>query len=377
MEFICGTQELKEAVLKTSKVINKNTTLGILETILIQTDEAKIKLRGTDLGSTIDTVIEANVVEHGASNIDSKTLLAILDKVKAEDIRMKFDIENEEITITSGTAKFKLLNEKISEKYPDIDTVDKKYFFTIDREEYVKGVALTLFSTSSDAENKPFLTGIDVSIDDSNKITFISTDSQRLSKYETMALEKEADSDRAFTFIIPGYSAKVLQDLAKVPGDPIKVYWSGNIIMCSIDNSDFYCRLIEAKYPDISRVIPKDFNTEITIGKNAFKEVLDRMNIASKENGNRCIIRCDNEKIVFSAETKEHKILIEEEVPCLVSGMNIDKMCIHVQHIIDVLNVVDRECENVEIKIVGSEKAFMIRMKDNDKFTHVLMPIRL
>lgn len=376
MEFICSASQLKEAVVKTTKVINKTTSFEILEKISVQTDDTNLKLRGTDLGSTIDTIIEANVIEQGASSIDAKTFTEILDKVKTEDVKVKFDLENEEIIITSGNAVFKIQNEKGTENFPETDKIDEKFYFTIEREEFVKGIGYTLFSASKDTENKQFLTGINISVDDSNNVLFISTDSQRLSKYETMALDKVANPNMPFTFIIPSYSAKIMQELAKVPGDAIRIYWSGNSIMCKIDNSVYYSRLIEAKYPDISRVIPKEFNTEITIGKNVFSDVLGRMNIASKENGDRSLIRCFDNKLVFSAETKEHKITIEEEVSCEVQGSDIEKMCLHVKHILDVLSVMS-DCEKAEIKIVGAEKAFMIKMKDNDKFTHVLMPIRL
>ncbi|MBQ0104679.1 MAG: DNA polymerase III subunit beta, partial [Armatimonadetes bacterium] len=359
------------------KVINKSTSFEILEKISVQTEDTKLKLRGTDLASTIDTILDANVIEHGASTIDAKTFMEILDKVKTEDVRIKFDIENEEIIIVSGSAKFKILNEIKSETFPDIDSVDKTFYFTIDREEFVKGVGYTLFSVSKDTENKQFLSGINLTVDDSNKVTFISTDSQRLSKYETMALDKVSATDRPFTYILPSNSAKIMQELAKVPGNPITIYWAGNIIMCEIDNSVYYSRLIEAKYPDISRVIPKDFNTEISIGKNNFLEILGRMNIASKDNGDRTIISCAENEIVFSAETKEHNILIEEQVNCVKTGANIEKMCIHVRHVMDALAVFDNTAQMAELKIVGAEKAFMIKMEGNEKFTHVLMPIRL
>ena len=376
MEFICSTSELKEAVVKTGKVINKSTTLGILETLSIQTDDTKLLLRGTDLGNTIDTVIEANVLEQGASTIDAKTFIEILDKVNTEDVKMKFDIEHEKITISSGAATFELLNDKMSEKYPDNDKVEKSQYFSIEREELVKGLALTLFSVSKDYENKQFLTGINITVDDSNNITFISTDTQRLSKFDTIAIDKSAVPGKPISFIIPAAAAKILMDLAKTPGDAIKIYWSGSLIMCTIDNSDYYARLIEAKYPDITRVIPKDFNTEITINKNKLLEVLGRMNIASKENGDRSLIKCEDNMITFSAETKEHNISVNESVPCISSGVKIDKMVIHVKHMIEVLSVVDSNCENIEMKTVGSEKAFTIRMKDNAKFTHVLMPLK-
>lgn len=377
MEFICSTTELKEAVAKTIKVINKTTSFEILEKISVQTDDTNLKLRGTDLGSTIDTIIEANVIEQGASNIDAKTFIEILEKVKTEDVKIKFDIENEEIIIVSGSATFKIMNEKVSENFPEIDKVDKNYYFEIEREEFVKGVGLTLFSTSKDTENRQFLTGINISVEDNNDVIFVSTDSQRLSKYKTMALNKVSATDKKIEFIIPSYSAKILQELVKVPGDAIKIYWSGNSIMCEVDNSVYYSRLIEAKYPDISRVIPSEFNTEIIIGKNVFADVLARMNIASKDNGDRSVIRCIDNKLIFSAETKAHELFIDEEVPCLVSGNNIDKMCLHVKHILDCLQVLDSAAENVEVKIVGAEKAFMIKMKGNEKFTHVLMPIKM
>jgi len=371
MDFICSTEELKIAVIKTAKVINKTTVLPILERILIQTEDTNLKLRGTDLGSTNDTIIEANVREHGATTIVAKTLLEILNTVSNEDIRIISNDDEQELIIKAGKTEFKILNSLQADSYPDIDTVDRKNYITIDRELFVKGIDLTEFSTSDDDISKQFLTGINVQTTEDNMLKFVSTDSHRLSVFKCPIISKTMD----INVIIPSQSAKIMAELASVPGEPINLYITRNTISTSVDSSDYYGRLIESNYPDVTRVIPTEFNTELEVNRHEFLGALNRMTVAAKENAFRATLSLEDNKLVLGAETKEHNITVTEEIDVVINGGSFNKMGINVKYILEALKVMNTDI--VEIKVVSNDKAFMIKMKDDENFIHIVMPARI
>ena len=72
MKFFCKKSDLSEAISVVMKAINRNSTVKILDGILIETGENKIKLTGYDLETGIEAEVIADVFEEGSVVIESK-----------------------------------------------------------------------------------------------------------------------------------------------------------------------------------------------------------------------------------------------------------------------------------------------------------------
>jgi len=369
MIFKCQTKDLLDAVNKTSKVINKTTVMPILSRVLIQSEDNFLKLRGTDLGSTTDSIIEAEIIEKGATTMDAKIFSEILSSLGETELEFASNKEDQAITITCDKTKFTILNSIDSDSYPTLDEVNKEDFISIERDLLKKGINFTKFSTSSDDMGKEFLTGIYLQTEDMN-LKFTSTDNHRLSIFTCPIVEKTMDINA----IVPASSAELINKLLDEPGDTIKLYFTRNSISANVDNSEYYGRLIESNYPDIRRVIPTDFNTLIILDRDKIYSALKRMEVASRENSYRATFSTNGTSFAMNAENKEHSIKVTEEVDMISEGASVT-MGVNVRYMKEAIERMNSE--KIEIKIVSADRAFIIKMSGDDDFIHVLMPISI
>lgn len=68
MIFTCNKQEILEGISIVQKAITGKSTLSILEGINIETTENGLKLTGSDLDMSIETSVNANIIEQGKNS---------------------------------------------------------------------------------------------------------------------------------------------------------------------------------------------------------------------------------------------------------------------------------------------------------------------
>ena len=72
MIFTCEKQEILEGISTVQKAITGKSTMPILEGIYIKTNETSLTLIGSDLDVSIQTTVNANIMEQGSIVIDAK-----------------------------------------------------------------------------------------------------------------------------------------------------------------------------------------------------------------------------------------------------------------------------------------------------------------
>ena len=65
MIFICEKQKLQEGISISSKAITGKTTMPILEGIYISAKDNQLKLIGSDMDVSIETMVDADIKEEG------------------------------------------------------------------------------------------------------------------------------------------------------------------------------------------------------------------------------------------------------------------------------------------------------------------------
>ena len=112
--------ELMKYVNIVQKGISSKTTLPILDGILIETTDNKIKITGTDLELGIESYINGKILEEGSIVINSRLFGDIVRKLPNETI----DIVTSEnkMNITCKTSEFNLIGNSAVE-YPELPTL--------------------------------------------------------------------------------------------------------------------------------------------------------------------------------------------------------------------------------------------------------------
>ena len=232
----------------------------------------------------------------------------------------------------------------------------------------VEGKKIYFSSTNT---SRPVLSGVYFSIT-GKKLVIVATDSYRLAE-KTLQLDKDAKED--ISCIIP---AKTLLELLKITAKSeekiIDINISKNQVLFKIGGVDLISRLIEGKFPDYKKIIPRENKTRIEVSVEDLSIVLKRVNLFAKENNNsvKLTVTNDGKLMVTSEETKigEEKA----EVLVKVEGEN-NKISLNSQYLLDVLTYTNNDKVALYINDKGAP-AVAKPLKD-EGYVYIIMPLKV
>ena len=121
-----------------------------------------------------------------------------------------------------------------------------------------------------------------------NYINIVGTDTKRLAVFK---FANEASNE--FSLIIP---KKAINEIQKLFFDKIEIYYDENVLIAQSQNFEFFTKLINGKFPDYERVIPKDITIRFELSRDKMVEGIKTISMLS-----------DQMKITFFK--REHNIL--------------------------------------------------------------------
>ncbi len=297
MKFKIETKTLLSSLNKVSHIINNKSPIPSLNGIYFNVDANNLTLIGSDSDITIKCQISKNleIIKQGKIVLP-KFIVEIIKKINDEWIIIEL-IDNSLVLIKSEKSEFKI-NGILAENFPNID-------FSFEGDKIVLNSALinsiiseTTFATSNE-EVRPVLTGVNFNCKN-NILTCVATDSFRLAK-------KEIELSESYNFNI-NVPAKCLNEAAKLIKDDefINIYISNQKIVFDLNEIIIQSRLINGNYPDVSHLIPNEFQSSLTINKRDFLESLDRANILSINTSNFTVTLEKNSSLLtLSSKSQE------------------------------------------------------------------------
>ncbi|MGN6389873.1 MAG: DNA polymerase III subunit beta, partial [Burkholderiaceae bacterium] len=132
-------------------------------------------------------------------------------------------------------------------------------------------------------------------------------------------------------------------------------------------------KLVEGKFPDYTRVVPKGYKNSFTLDRDQLLRSLQRAAImtSDKFKGVRCILAPGSMKISSTNADQEEAV---EEIEIDYGGDAID-IGFNVTYLLDVLN--NLKCEQVNVALGDANSSALITIPDNPDFKYVVMPMRI
>ena len=208
MKFVCEKNILSDSISIVSKAINNSCAIDILKGIKIEAKD-KIKLSGSDLDLSIESVFDAEIYEEGSLIVDARIFADIIRKLPDGPVEIETDSKNE-LKINCLNTKFNILYLS-AEGYPDIKKVEDGDIIKIYSKDLRGIIKNTLFAVSNN-ESRPVLTGSKFEITKSN-MRVVSIDGSRLALRNIVIPETNFED---FSFVVPG---RVLNELLKILKD--------------------------------------------------------------------------------------------------------------------------------------------------------------
>jgi DNA polymerase-3 subunit beta len=213
-----------------------------------------------------------------------------------------------------------------------------------------------------------YLNGI-LFVAEGKSLTLVATDGHRLALAQSN-LETEIPKQEV---ILPRKTVLELQRLLKDDDTPIEMRFAPNQAKFSFAGMEFVSKLVEGKFPDYNRVIPKNHKNRVTLGRSPLLQSLQRAAIltSDKFKGVRVNIEPGTLRIASSNAEQEEAM---EELEIDYGGDAIE-IGFNVTYLIDALANMGQEMVTVELQDTNSSA--LITVPDQAGFKYVVMPMRI
>ena len=366
MDFTIEKEQLLAALSTLSKINPSRTTLPILSTVLIKTqDEKVLLLRTTDLEIEMEIKLQAKILEEGEVCAPIYKMLEITNTVTEKTLSINVN-ETQRMRINTSTGKYLLMCNK-TEEFPEERTVTEEPNI-ISTGFLKKTIQNTTYACSKD-ELKPTLSGVFLNIS-STSITAVSTDGHRLVKY----IYPEENTKNQ-TILVPH---KFLNILGSGPINTkkatLKTYKEYAII--ETENIKISTRLISEKFPDYENVIPDTTTNETTTTTQQLLSAAKKVSLMSNKTTKQIVLNLQTNKITATTEDHETGGAATDEIESTHKGEEI-KIGFNSALLIEILK--HQTTDEIKILTTSPLNAAIFKQVGEEKTetTTLLMPIRI
>jgi len=364
MKFFVEKSELQEAISKVQKAITNKTTMPILEGILIKAENNKLILIGSNIELTIETKINADVIEDGSIVIDSKLFGEIIKKLPNSRIEIH-SIDDNSINIECLKSKVTFIHMN-ADDYPKTPKINENMIFSIPQKLLKNMIKGTIFAIAQD-ETRPILTGVLFQVKN-KKLNLVALDG-----YRVAVRTENINNDNVINAVIPG---KTLNEVAKIleeSDEPVHITFTPNHILFNLGNTKVLSILLKGEFIKYESIIPNEYNLKAIVKKN---EILNSIEIASLigKEGNNNLVKLDIKDDIIIVTSNSQLGTIREEVNTILQGESV-KIAFNSKYLIDVFKIIEEE--EIVMEFSSSISPCVVKNKENDNCTYLLLPVRL
>jgi len=346
-------------------VVERRQTMPILSNILLVARNNELSVTATDLEVELVAQTEVNVETGGEITVSGRKLLDIC-RALPEGSDIDISVSGEKAIIRSGRSKFSLATLPAAE-FPSVEDIKAGQMIEVDQAVLGRLIEKTHFSMAQQ-DVRYYLNGMLLETGGKHLRT-VATDGHRLALCQA---DLGGGSLNEQQVIVPRKGVLELQRLMTGEGS-LNIELGPNHVRIQLDGIRFTSKLIDGRFPEYERVIPKESSNELTADRDAFKGALQRTAILSNEKyrGIRLVIR--DSGVVMQAHNPEQEEA-EEELEVDYGGEDIE-IGFNVNYLLDALGAVAGD--TVTLSVLDGNSSCLIREPGKDDCKFVVMPMRL
>jgi len=365
MKFTTAREALLKPLQAVIGVVERRQTMPILSNVLIIAKGGQLAVTATDLEVELVAQVEVEAELDGEITVSGRKLLDIC-KALPEGSDVSVHLSGEKLSVKGGRSKFNLATLPAAE-FPVVEDIKAGQVITVSQAVLGRLIEKTHFSMAQQ-DVRYYLNGMLLETG-GNHLRAVATDGHRLALCQAELAGDKLDEQQV---IVPRKGVLELQRLLSGDGD-LNIELGSNHIRIQLGGIRFTSKLIDGRFPEYDRVIPKESSNELKADRMEFKNALQRTAILSNEKyrGIRLVIR--DSGVVLQAHNPEQEEA-EEELTVEYSGEDIE-IGFNVNYLLDALSAV--EGDGVTLSVQDSNSSCLIRQPGNEDCTFVVMPMRL
>jgi DNA polymerase-3 subunit beta len=362
MQLTVTQENLSRALATVSRIASSRGSLPILSNVLLRTENNQLLVAATNLDVAISETIGAKIKTDGSITVPARLMQDYVSSLPSSTLTLEVKDNKLKLTTEHHSSS---INGTPADDFPEMPTIENGDSLQIPGDSLKTALQQVLFAASSD-DARPVLTGLFLHTTN-GKLYAVATDSYRLAEKMISVEEKE------LSLLIPASS---LQDVLRVMRDDtvsVTINYDEQQARFTVGSVELVTRLIDGKYPDYRKLLPKEYETTAVIKRSDLQEITKVSSLFAREAAGGVTVTISEEDGEVSirsiaSQVGENNAVAEAEI----SGDAVITM--NSRYILDALGAF--ESDKVQVNVNGKLDPCVITDPENDDYLHVVMPVK-
>jgi len=366
MKFSVNRESLLKPLQQVAGVVERRQTLPVLSNLLLQVADDQLSMTGTDLEVEMVGRVAVQAAEPGEITVPARKLVDICREIP-EQADIEFSMSDNRVELKSGRFR-STLSTLPAVDFPSVDHGESLMSAELESKALKKLLDQTAFAMAQQ-DVRYFLNGMLIEIGEGH-IRSVATDGHRLALSD---LTQDGLSGEKRQVIVPRKGVIEIQRLLQELEDTVSVSIGATHLCATSSLFTLTTKLVDGKFPDYERVIPKEGDKIVFADKQELRQALSRTAILSNEKFRGIRVALVQGQLQLSAnnpeqEEAEETVSVEYEGDELEVGFN-------VSYLQDVLAVINNE--RVRITLHDANSSAVIEDPELEDAVYVVMPMKL
>ena len=369
MKFRVNRETLLRPLQQVTGVVERRQTLPVLSNVLLQVSTEQLEMTGTDLEVELIGRVALDGAEPGDITVPARKLVDICRELP-ENAEIEFGLEEEQrLTIRAGRFR-SVLSTLPASDFPSVDQSASEMSLTVDSKFFKRLIDRTSFAMAQQ-DVRYFLNGMLIQLS-GESVRTVATDGHRLAM-SCLQLPNEADDSSSRQVIVPRKGVMELQRLLNEVSGNVNITVGSNHLCAEGSEFTFTTKLVDGRFPDYDRVIPKDGDKVVLADRVELRQALNRTAILSNEKYRGIRVNLTSGALQLSANNPEQEeaeeiVTVEYEGDSLEVGFNV----VYLQDVLGVL-----ESDKVRLTLHDANSSALLEEPEDDDSIYVIMPMKL
>ncbi|MGH7159951.1 MAG: DNA polymerase III subunit beta [Acetobacteraceae bacterium] len=374
MRFTVDRATLLKALAHVQSVVEKRNTIPILANLMLSVRDGRLSLSATDMEIAVVEDVAASAVEDGATTAPAVTLYEIVRRLPdGAQIELAHSGGDAPLELRAGRYRTSLVVLP-TEDFPAMMAGNLSHHFALPAGALRTLIDRTRFAISME-ETRYYLNGIYLHVTESegtNLLRAVATDGHRLARVEETLPEGATSMPGV---IVPRKTVLELRKLLDETTDLVDVGLSETRIQFGLGPVTLTSKLIDGTFPEYERVIPRNNDKVLRVGKRDFSEAVARVAAISTERSRPVKLSLARDRLVISAISPEQGTAVEElDAERVTYDASPLEIGFQARYLTD---ITDQIAERVEFRFADGTAPTVVQDESDASALYVLMPIRV
>jgi DNA polymerase-3 subunit beta len=374
MKLKADRATLLKALAHIQSVAEKRNTIPILANVLIAVRDGRLSFTATDMEIAIVEEVAASTSRNGATTAPAATLYEIMRKLpESAEIELDHPGGDAQLALRAGKFATSLVVLPV-EDFPSMTAGQLPHHFSLPALVLRGLIDRTRFAISTE-ETRYYLNGIYLHAavaDGTRTLRAVATDGHRLARVEEPLPE---GAETIPGVIIPRKTVNELRKLLEEESGSVEVGLSDTRVQFKLGTVTLTSKLIDGTFPEYERVIPKDNDKVLHVGKKDFADAVARVSAISSERSRPVKLALQRDVLTLSAASAEQGTASEEldgdRVKYESGPLEIGFQARYLN------DITDQIADQVEFRFADGSAPTLVQDASDGSALYVLMPMRV